>query len=95
MCAPKLNPLIASGTDFLFLFSSFFLKKCDFLAREGVPFARARASQAFLFHATKKPRGEVYHSNGSLILFLSRALTPSRSFFLLFFSKQINCESTP
>ncbi len=90
MCSPKLNPLIVSGTDFLP--SSRFFEKCG-LAREGVPFAQSRAR--FLFLATKKPRGEVYPPIGFLFLFLSRALTPHRSFFLLFFSKQINCESTP
>lgn len=80
MCSPKLNPLIVSGTDFLP--SSRFFEKCG-LAREGVPFAQSRA---FSFsRATKKPRGEVYPPIGFLFLFLSRALTPHRSFFCFSF----------
>jgi hypothetical protein len=98
MCAPKLNPLIASGTAFSLPSS----RRCFFekygLARErgGAFRSDARARRGlFFFSRRTKPSGEVYPSSGSLILFLSRALTPCRSFSVLFFSKQINCESTP
>ena len=89
MCSPKLNPLIVSGTDFLP--SSRFFEKCG-LAREGVPFAQSRA---FSFSRDEEAARRGVPSDWfSLSLSFFRA-DASSFFFLLFFSKQINCESTP